>query len=234
MLFESLDLFQRDPLLGLITAATLCASLVICITFHEFSHAYVATSLGDQTARGLGRLSLNPVRHFDPVGTVLILIAGFGWGKPVPVNPANLRIGMRPGMAMVSLAGPLSNIVLAAVFGITLRLDLIRPAVSGTTVFGFDGADLAAFALLSLVQWNLILAVFNLLPIAPLDGFKVALGVLPRSVSIRFARLEPYGPGILMALIAAGFLLPDLRIFSGILAPVVNLLSEIILGLPLL
>ena len=118
MLISSIDLFDRDPILALITVVTLCASLIIGITVHEFSHAYVATSLRDRTAASLGRLSLNPIRHLDPLGSVLILLAGFGWGKPVPVSPAYLRIGQRTGMAMVSLAGPLSNIIAAAVFGI--------------------------------------------------------------------------------------------------------------------
>ena len=234
MLIATLDLFQNDPTLGVITVTTLCASLLIGITVHEFSHAFVASSLGDHTARALGRLSLNPIRHLDPIGTVLILVAGFGWGKPVPINPARLRIGIRPGMAAVSMAGPLSNIVAASVFGLALRTNITESLGAGVTVVGYQAADLIEFALVSLVRWNLILAVFNLLPIAPLDGFKVAVGILPRDTSNSFARLEPYGPRILLLLILAGFVLPDLRIFSGLLAPVVNLLSEIILGQSLL
>ncbi len=232
-MLSTLDLFARDPLLGLITVATLCASLVIGITVHEFSHAYVATSLGDRTARGLGRLSLNPMRHLDPVGSVLILLAGFGWGKPVPVNPTYLRIGERLGMAMVSLAGPLSNIVAAAVFGIVLRTDVVGLAGLGFPVARFHSDDLIEFALVSLVRWNLVLAVFNLLPIAPLDGFKVALGALPRDAANTYARTERYGPGILMVLILAGIVF-GLPIFSKVIGPVVNLFSQIILGWRLL
>ena len=233
MLISTLDLFTRDPLLGLVTVATLCASLVIGITVHEFSHAYVATSLGDRTARGLGRLSLNPLRHLDPVGSALILLAGFGWGKPVPVNPIYLRIGERPGMAMVSLAGPLSNIIAASVFGIVLRADIAGLTSSELTVAGFQSGRLTEFALESLVRWNLVLAVFNLLPIAPLDGFKVALGLLPRDVARKYARTERYGPGILMVLILAGIVL-GFPIFSNLIGPVVNLFSQIILGWHLL
>ncbi len=233
MLISSIDLFTRDPLLGLITVVTLCVSLIIGITVHEFSHAYVATSLGDRTAVNLGRLSLNPVRHLDPLGSALILLAGFGWGKPVPVSPAYLRIGQRVGMAMVSLAGPLSNIIAAAVFGLAVRADIAGLPGSEFTVGGFQGSALIEYALESLVRWNLVLAVFNLLPIAPLDGFKVALGVLPRDAANAYAKTERYGPGILLILILAGFVF-DIPVFSTVIWPVVNLFGEIILGSSLL
>lgn len=233
MIISTLDLFQRDPLLGLITVVALCLSLVIAITVHEFSHAYVSTSLGDRTARALGRLSLNPIRHLDPFGSVLILLAGFGWGKPVPVNPSYLRIGQRLGMAMVSLAGPLSNIITAAAFGIALRAGVAGLAGPEAIVAGFRTSELIEFALVSLVRWNLVLAVFNLIPIAPLDGFKVALGVLPRDAANAYAKTEKYGPGILMVLILAGIVF-GLPIFSRVVWPVVNLFSEIILGQRLL
>ena len=208
-------------------------SLVIAITVHEFSHAYVSTSLGDRTARALGRLSLNPIRHLDPFGSVLILLAGFGWGKPVPVNPSYLRIGQRLGMAMVSLAGPLSNIIAAAAFGIALRAGVAGLAGPESMVAGFRSTELIEFALVSLVRWNLVLAVFNLIPIAPLDGFKVALGVLPGDAANAYAKTERYGPGILMVLILAGIVF-GLPIFSRVVWPVVNLFSEIILGQRLL
>ncbi len=233
MLISSIDLFQSDPLLGLITVVTLCASLVIGITVHEFSHAYVANSLGDRTAVNLGRLSLNPVRHLDPLGSVLILLAGFGWGKPVPVSPAYLRIGQRIGMAMVSLAGPLSNVIAAALFGIAIRADVAGLAGPEFTVGRFQGSALLEYALVSLVRWNLVLAVFNLLPIAPLDGFKVALGVLPRDAANAYAKTERYGPGILLILILAGIVF-GIPVFSTLIWPVVNLFGEIILGSSLL
>ena len=233
MLISSIDLFGSDPVLGLITVVTLCASLVIGITVHEFSHAYVATSLGDRTAVNLGRLSLNPLRHLDPLGSVLILLAGFGWGKPVPVSPAYLRIGQRIGMAMVSLAGPLSNVIAASVFGIMLRADVAGLSGADFAVGRFQGNALIEYALVSLVRWNLVLAVFNLLPIAPLDGFKVALGVLPREASNAYAKTERYGPGILLILILAGIVF-GIPVFSTVIWPVVNLFGEIILGSSLL
>ena len=232
MLFRTIDLFQIDPALALISLAAFSLSLIIAITFHEFSHAFVAAMLGDYTARGQGRLTLNPLSHLDPFGTILILFAGFGWGKPVPVNPAFLRIGYRSGMAVVSLAGPLSNIIAATAFAIPLRAGLANSEAVGLSVLG--RTDVVGYALVSLVFWNLILAVFNLLPIAPLDGFKVALGLLPRNAANSFARLEPYGPGILLVIIALGFLSPNLRILSFFISPVLNLLSVAILGRPLM
>ncbi len=207
-------------------------SLLIAITFHEFSHAYAATTLGDNTARGQGRLTLNPLAHLDPFGAILIFFAGFGWGKPVPVNPAFLRIGYRPGMAVVSLAGPLSNIIAATIFAIPLRAGLANSDAVGFSILG--RTDIVGYILLSLVFWNLLLAVFNLLPIAPLDGFKVALGLLPPAAANSFARLEPYGPGILLVIIALGFLSPELRILSAIISPMVNFLSFVVLGRPLM
>ena len=231
MLLQTIDLFQVDPVFAVIALATFSLSLIIAITFHEFSHAYAATRLGDATARAQGRLTLNPLAHLDPFGTILIFFAGFGWGRPVPVNPMLLRIGYRQGMATVSLAGPLSNVIAAAAFAIPVRLGLDED-LAGFAILGRTGV--VSYALVSLVFWNLILAAFNLLPIAPLDGFKVALGLLPTRAANSFAKLEPYGPGILLAVIAIGFLAPDLRILSFIIGPIVNMLSLVILGRPLM
>jgi Zn-dependent protease len=136
-------------------------------------------------------------------------------------------------MATVSLAGPLSNIIAASVFGIVLRTDIAGLTSSELTISGFHSGRLAEFALESLVRWNLVLAVFNLLPIAPLDGFKVALGLLPADVANTYARTERYGPGILLVLILAGIVF-GLPIFSSVIGPVVNLFGQIILGWSLL
>ena len=234
MLFQTIDLFQTSPALAVITLAAFSLSLILAITFHEFSHAYTAASLGDNTARAQGRLTLNPLAHLDPFGTILIFFAGFGWGRPTPVNPAFLRIGYRPGMAAVSLAGPVSNVIVAVLFAIPLRAGLVESSGGGFSIAGYGSAAILTFTLEQLVFWNLLLAVFNLLPIAPLDGFKVALGVLPRAAANSFARLEPYGPGILIVIIALGFLSPNLRVFSIIISPILNLLSVAILGRPLM
>ncbi len=229
MLFRALDQFQTDPALALVTLAAFSVALIVGITFHEFSHAYVANSLGDGTAKGLGRLTLNPLAHLDPIGTALIFVAGFGWGKPVPFNPFYLRVGMRQGAALVSLAGPVANVIAATAFAIPLRLGVAQYDAFGLSLSGTSGANILGYLLASLVFWNLILAVFNLLPIAPLDGFKVALGVLPRSIAAPFSRLEPWGPGILLLIIALGFF-SDFRLFATLILPPVRLISRILLG----
>ena len=234
MLLATVDLIQRAPVLGLLTLATMSVALIGAITVHEFSHALTATTLGDLTARSLGRLSLHPLAHLDPLGTALIFFAGFGWGKPVPVNPMYLRIGGRYGMALVSLAGPASNIVAASVFAIPIRAGVVGSGVQGLALFGGTSADLAGYVLATLVFWNLLLAAFNLLPVAPLDGFKVALGVLPEDAARGFARSERYGPGILMLIILADIALPGPGILSSFLTPILNLLSTIVLGRGLL
>ena len=205
MLFQTLSLFDTDPVLAVVVIASLCVSLAICISVHEFSHAFVASELGDNTARALGRVTLNPVKHLDPVGSVLIFLAGFGWGKPVPVDVRFLRGDPRLGMALVSAAGPASNVVAAVLFAMLVRLGLADALIPGVAIFGRDLASVVDFTLQMLVRFNLILAIFNLLPIAPLDGFKVALGLLPRDLAIPFSRTEPYGIGVLLAVVALGF-----------------------------
>ena len=205
MLFQTLSLFDTDPVLAVAVIASLCVSLAVCISVHEFSHAFVASELGDNTARALGRVTLNPVKHLDPVGSVLIFLAGFGWGKPVPVDVRFLRGDPRLGMALVSAAGPASNVVAAVLFAMLVRLGLADALIPGVAIFGRDLASVVDFTLEMLVRFNLILAIFNLLPIAPLDGFKVALGLLPRDLAIPFSRTEPYGIGVLLAVVALGF-----------------------------
>ena len=134
MLFTSLFQLEQDPLRGFVTLATFALALVVAITFHEFSHALFATRLGDPTAKALGRLSLHPKAHLDPVGIVMIFLAGFGWGKPVPVNAAYLHTGERPGMAMVSIAGPLANVVVAAIFAVLMKAGVVTFSVRGLLV----------------------------------------------------------------------------------------------------
>lgn len=229
MLLNAIDQFQTDPALALVTLAAFSIALIIGITFHEFSHAYVANALGDGTAKGLGRLTLNPLAHLDPLGSILIFVAGFGWGKPVPFNPFYLRVGMRRGAALVSLAGPVANVVAATAFAIPLRLGVAQPDTVGFSLLGLDGTNVLGYLLTSLVFWNLLLAVFNLLPIAPLDGFKVALGVLPRSIAGPLSRLEPWGPGILLLVIAFGFI-SDFSLFSTVIGPPIRIMTRILLG----
>lgn len=174
--------------------------LVIAFTIHEFSHAWSAVQLGDETPRRMGRLTLNPLVHLDPIGSLLLLFAGFGWAKPVQVNPYNLRWGPQLGMSMVAAAGPFSNLVMAALGAIPLRLGLV--AMTGGSVAGILPTP-AAF-LLDFIQINLLLLLFNLIPIPPLDGFKIVRGFAPRSLDGLFVQLEQWGPFLLMALVFLG------------------------------
>lgn len=219
MLFNLLDQLQINPIVGLINLAAFTVALVVGITVHEFSHAWAAARLGDRTAQRQGRLTLNPMAHLDPVGTLLIFIAGFGWGKPTPVTPSNIRIGEKAGMAVVALAGPISNIIVATLAAMPFRL--------GTLSLPSSGID--AQMLQALVLWNVVLAVFNLLPIAPLDGFKVALGVLPRALAVPFARTERFGMIILLMVVLMDAVL-NVGILSRILFPAIRFTVGALLG----
>lgn len=234
MVFAFLDQFGSDPFRALVTLATFVLAFVAALTFHEFSHALVATASGDPTARREGRLSLNPKDHLDPTGTVFLLLAGFGWAKPVPVNPAYLRTGERPGMAAVAFAGPLSNVVLAALVAIPIKAGIFTSIFVGFTVFRGGPDDIAGYVIGSVVFWNLLIAAFNLIPVAPLDGFRVALGILPADAASSFARLERHGPTILMGVILLGIMLPGPGILSSVISPILNLLSLVVLGRQLL
>ncbi len=222
MLFRILDQLSSDPVGAIINLTSFAVALIVGITVHEFSHALAATRLGDYTAQRLGRLTLNPRAHLDPLGTILIFVAGFGWGKPTPVTPQNLSIGPRAGMSIVSLAGPISNVIVAIIVALPVRFGMESIFLSGY---------LGAFVI-ALVTWNLVLAVFNFIPVAPLDGFKIVLGILPRNLADSFAQTERYGPVILLVLIMSGFIpyLGGFNIFSRIISPIVLELRSIILG----
>lgn len=232
MLLAYFELIQIDPFLALRLIAVTIFALLTAITVHEASHALVAYWQGDLTARSLGRLSLNPIRHLDPVGTLMMLLVGFGWGKPVPVNPYRLRDGVKVGGALVSLAGPASNLITAAAIALPVRFGL-TPWHSPLSYSPFSQMTVSwilADVIGLVIFYNIMLAIFNLIPLAPLDGFKVALGILPRNLANSFARLEPYGPGILMTIIVLTYL-PMLN-FSlwDILGPVVRAVSLVVVG----
>ena len=160
-------------------------AILLGITVHEFMHAYAAHRLGDDTGRMLGRMSLNPMAHLDPWGTLLLVLAGFGYGKPVPFNEARLRSSA--AVALVALAGPAANLALAALFAIPLR--------AGTAdVFG----DIYTAILQYIVQMNCILAIFNLIPIPPLDGANVVYGLLPPRQQYSWRTFQQYGPFLLL------------------------------------
>ena len=170
-------------------------AIVLGITVHEFMHAYTAHRLGDDTARLLGRLSLNPMAHLDPFGTLLLVLAGFGYGKPVPFNESRLRSAM--GVTFVALAGPLANLVLAALCAIPLRFS------AAAVISGVYGEILFA-----IVTWNCVLAIFNLVPIPPLDGANVVYGLLPPRQQYSWRTYQQYGPFLLLfiLLLAPGVL----------------------------
>ena len=175
-------------------------TLIVAFTIHEFAHAWTAEQLGDGTPRLNGRLTLNPLAHLDIFGSLLLLLTGFGYAKPVPVNPYALRRRTPAGMMLVAAAGPLSNLLLAILAAIPFKLGLISLNYSiGTFLPNIS------FLLQEFVFINLILLFFNLIPIYPLDGEKVAEYFLPPSGQDTLMRIRPYGPMILMALL---FLLP--------------------------
>jgi Zn-dependent protease len=162
-------------------------ALILAVTFHEFSHATVALLLGDRTALMLGRVSLNPLRHLDIYGTLAFVFFHFGWGKPTPINPYNMKsVPPLVGAAITAIAGPASNVLLAIIATIPIRLGVL------------GGGAIEASLIEQLLRANILLAAFNFLPIPPLDGFSLARLVLPRNVS---AVLEQYGFFILIALI---------------------------------
>jgi Zn-dependent protease len=234
LLITYLDLLSDSVAMFAVFFGSAIVALVAGITFHEFSHAFVADRLGDRTARMMGRVSLSPARHLDPAGSMFMLIAGFGWGKPVPVNPMRLRNGPETGRAMVAAAGPVSNLILAALAGLPIQLGLVdwwNPLTRPFTLDQWSSGDYIALFLGAMIFFNLVLAVFNLLPFAPLDGFAVAVGILPRDLGMSVARLEKYGPLILMLLL----LLPlvsqgQISILHEVMSPVINAFSRIIDG----
>ncbi len=204
----------------------LLIALIVGISVHEFSHAWMAHRLGDPTASSQGRLTLNPLSHLDLMGTLMIFLIGFGWGKPVPYNPANLRNGPISGGAMVAIAGPAANIVTAAALGFLFQ-NLI--SLSGASVD--DTTEAIATILVIVVQINIALAIFNIIPIPPLDGYRVLLRFLPPHVVPSISRLELQGPFLLLIIVLLDSWFLRIGIFQAILGPPVNFLMGLFLGI---
>ncbi len=173
--------------------ALVLPAIIIGLTFHEFAHGWMARRLGDRTAEAEGRLTINPLAHIDPIGLVMLLIFRFGWAKPVPINPYYFRGDRRRGVLLVSLAGPLMNLVLAYLSAIALRIF-------------YSGNSLFVNFLQELLWINIALAVFNLIPIPPLDGSKILASLLPKRYEYFFKQLESYGTILLLLLLMTGIL----------------------------
>ena len=185
-------------------ALMLAIPVLICITFHELAHGFTAYKLGDTTAKDMGRLTFNPIKHIDPVGLMMLLFLTFGWAKPVPVDTRNFKHPKRD-MAITALAGPVSNIILAIIFfmiiGLTTTLlGIIKDPITGYTYYTTE-AGLIIYRMLSFTALiNVNLAVFNMLPFPPLDGSKVIFSLLPEHLYFKVMRYERFGMIILMVL----------------------------------
>jgi len=195
-----LSLLMQNPLTFLMLAIPLLYS-IIC---HEIAHGLVASWFGDNTARRSGRLTLSPVAHIDPIGTLMLLLVGFGWAKPVPVNFANLRPS-RLGVICVALAGCTINIVIA------------MTAISLMQFDAFNTSSVFSTVLPIVAKINIMLAAFNLIPIPPLDGSRVLMEFLPRQMQATLAQFEPYGFFIILILL-----------YTGVLYPVIDLAQDVI------
>lgn len=214
---------------SILSKIALLIGLVIGITVHECAHAWAANELGDPTARYQGRITLNPLAHLDPLGSVLMLYSmligfGIGWGKPTPVNPYNLRYGPRLGLAIVSVAGPISNILVAIIFAIPVRLGLPMPGE-------------LSLLLLYIIVANLSLTVFNLLPIPPLDGFSILAGIVSQipglwsyQVAQGFRLIETRGPLLLIGILVLDWMVPGVGLFGVLMGPPFRFLFNLIVG----
>jgi Zn-dependent protease len=200
--------------------------LVFSLTVHEAAHAWTAFRLGDTTARDLGRISLNPLVHIDPIGTILLPLIAYithapllGWAKPVPVRTRGLK-NPRRDLMLIAAAGPASNLVLALIASVGLRL--LPPTTGVGAVGALDFASPVGFLLYEAFQLNLILAIFNMVPIPPLDGGNVLANLLPTHLAYRFEQLRPYGIFVLYGLLFTGLL-------SEIIIPPYGFLARLLL-----
>ena len=206
-----LKLLTRDPLAFALVAIPLLFSVII----HEVAHGWVAYRMGDSTAKWSGRLSLNPLKHLDPIGTLMLFLAGFGWAKPVPVNFNNLS-DKRKGLIFVSLAGILANILFA--FGAQLFVRLFSASFSGVNLI------LVYKVCQSVAYINITLAALNLIPIPPLDGSKILMGILWDRTPDFLFRLEPYGFFIIIGFLYLGILDPLIGFFGWIIMTLIRIL----------
>ena len=201
-----ISLLLRNPGAFILLVIPLLYSIVL----HELAHGWVANKMGDSTAKWLGRLTLNPFKHLDPIGTLMLFIFGFGWAKPVPVNFNNLN-DPRKGLILVSAAGIIANTLLA--FFALLFLRLFNPAPFGAV----------STFLIYMAQINIMLAAFNLIPIPPLDGSKILMGLASPQFQYSLIRLEPYGFFIIIGLLYLGILNPLISLFEWIITSILSI-----------
>ncbi len=207
-MLDRIQYWFGNGLVGILNLLITAFCVFLSLSFHEFCHGFAAYKMGDDTARLMGRLNLNPMSHLDPFGTFCLFFFGFGWAKPVPVNPMRFKSGKyKSGMVITSLAGPLSNFVLAFLTLAVFRLLTLVPVTGGTAG---RAMGLAFDMLLTLTAMNIGLGVFNLIPIPPLDGSKILNAVLPGRIYFKIMQYERYGFIILILLL-------NFPIFSNIL-----------------
>jgi Zn-dependent protease len=201
--------------------------LLTAFAVHEFAHAWTADRFGDPTPRNNGRLTLNPMAHLDPMGSLMLIVVGFGWAKPVPVNPYALARRSSAAMMWVSLAGPASNLLMALIAAIPFQLGL----VSAFAAFTNPGEILPSLdkLLFEFVYINLLLMLFNLIPLAPLDGEKILYYLLPASGQKIMDSIRPYGPMILLAVLFLGPLL-GFNIIGSLIGPPLSALISVLTG----
>jgi Zn-dependent protease len=201
-------------------------TLVVALTFHEFAHAWMAKRFGDDTAERAGRLTLNPLVHLDPIGSLMLVFVGFGWAKPVPVNSYTIRRSGKTAMLLVSLAGPLANFLLAILAAIPLRFNLIPPQFTSGNILPTPYMFLYYFLLT-----NLGLMIFNLIPVPPLDGHEILSFLLPPDLAEKWERIGyQYGMLILVFFLMIAPLL-GFDLVRQVLQPAIQFLSTLLLGM---
>ena len=194
--------------------------LIFSLCFHEFSHGYIAYKLGDHTAARNGRLTLNPLAHLDPIGSLMILFVGFGWAKPVPVNPVNFS-NPRVDMMKVAFAGPASNLLLAFTGGLMMRL---------VNIVGLLQSEMFIQTLYYFILINISLAVFNMIPVAPLDGSQIFGNMISKNNPELAWKLQMYGPKILMGIILIGMVTP-FSVLGFLMMPFVKMFMYLFTGI---